>query len=178
MSYNRELALVVKAKDQVLSARDETGRTDPVAGRRAWVLGTVIALVALTVGSVFGDRGILNLMHKRQEVDELRVELHAVGTPAHTTNDIVATLGRLVGGEAISTYEDEDGDADDEMDRSPRRRSPLYLPGNEVGGTDSEHQGRAGNSGCPGCGPDPRRIDGSHRRFSPTGPWGRAGKWR
>jgi cell division protein FtsB len=91
MSYNRQLALVVKAKDQVLSARDETGRTDPVAGRRAWVLGTVIALVALTVGSVFGDRGILNLMHKRQEVDELRVELETLRAEnARLASEVVA----------------------------------------------------------------------------------------
>jgi cell division protein FtsB len=91
MSYNRQLALVVKAKDQVLSARDETGRTDAVAGRRAWVLGTVIALVALTVGSVFGDRGILNLMHKRQEVEELRVELETLRAEnARLASEVVA----------------------------------------------------------------------------------------
>jgi cell division protein FtsB len=42
---------------------------------RAWVLGTAIALIALTVGSVFGDRGILNLLDKRREVDALRAEL-------------------------------------------------------------------------------------------------------
>ena len=42
---------------------------------RAWVLGTVIALIALAVGSVFGDRGILNLLEKRREVDALRTEL-------------------------------------------------------------------------------------------------------
>jgi cell division protein FtsB len=91
MSYNRQLELVVKAKDQVLSARDESGRTDPVAGRRAWVLGTVIALVALTVGSVFGDRGILNLMHKRQEVDELRVELETLRAEnARLASEVVA----------------------------------------------------------------------------------------
>jgi cell division protein FtsB len=42
---------------------------------RAWVLGTAIALIALAVGSVFGDRGILNLLEKRRQVDELRGEL-------------------------------------------------------------------------------------------------------
>jgi cell division protein FtsB len=42
---------------------------------RAWVLGTVIALIALAVGSVFGDRGMLNLMSKRRQVDALRAEL-------------------------------------------------------------------------------------------------------
>jgi len=42
---------------------------------RAWVLGTAIALIALTVGSVFGDRGILNLVGKRRQLDTLRAEL-------------------------------------------------------------------------------------------------------
>jgi cell division protein FtsB len=42
---------------------------------RAWVLGTVIALIALGVGSVFGDRGILNMMSEREKVDVLRSEL-------------------------------------------------------------------------------------------------------
>jgi cell division protein FtsB len=42
---------------------------------RAWVLGTVIALIALGVGSVFGDRGILNMMSERDKVEALRGEL-------------------------------------------------------------------------------------------------------
>jgi cell division protein FtsB len=42
---------------------------------RAWVLGTVIALIALGVGSVFGDRGILNMMSEREKVEALRGEL-------------------------------------------------------------------------------------------------------
>jgi cell division protein FtsB len=45
---------------------------------RAWVLGTVIALIALAVGSVFGDRGMLNLMSKRRQVDALRAELEGL----------------------------------------------------------------------------------------------------
>ena len=78
MSYDRELRLIVKEKDQVLPGREETTRTEAATGRRAWVLGAVIALVALAVGSVFGDRGILNLMHKRQQVLELRGELDSL----------------------------------------------------------------------------------------------------
>ena len=45
---------------------------------RAWGLGTAIALIALSVGSVFGDRGILNLLDKRREVDALRAELEGL----------------------------------------------------------------------------------------------------
>ena len=43
--------------------------------RKAFVLGTVIALVALAVGSVFGDRGLLSLVEKRRQVEELRAEI-------------------------------------------------------------------------------------------------------
>jgi cell division protein FtsB len=42
---------------------------------RAWVLGTVIALVALAVGSVFGDRGILSMVGEREKIEALRGEL-------------------------------------------------------------------------------------------------------
>jgi cell division protein FtsB len=42
---------------------------------RAWVLGTVIALVALGVGSVFGDRGILNMLGEREKVAGLQSQL-------------------------------------------------------------------------------------------------------
>ena len=42
---------------------------------RAWVLGTVIALIALGVGSVFGDRGVLSMLGEREKVDALQGEL-------------------------------------------------------------------------------------------------------
>jgi cell division protein FtsB len=80
MSYNRKLALIVKETDQQLPAREDTTRGEPLSGRRAWVLGTAIALVALTVGSVFGDRGILNLLHRREQVEALRGELESLRT--------------------------------------------------------------------------------------------------
>jgi cell division protein FtsB len=45
---------------------------------RAWVLGTAIALIALAVGSVFGDRGILNLVERRRQVEALRAEIEGL----------------------------------------------------------------------------------------------------
>jgi len=65
-------------KDQVLPQREEGMRSEPRARMKAWVLGTAIALIALTVGSVFGDRGILNLVGKRRQVEELRAQLEAL----------------------------------------------------------------------------------------------------
>ena len=58
-----------------MTQRDEVTRSEPRARMKAWVLATAIALIALAVGSVFGDRGILNLLQKRREVDTLRAEL-------------------------------------------------------------------------------------------------------
>ena len=55
--------------------REEANRSEPRARMKAWVLGTAIALIALTVGSVFGDRGILNLFDRRRQVEALRAEL-------------------------------------------------------------------------------------------------------
>jgi cell division protein FtsB len=78
MSYNRKLRLVAQAKDQVLVARDEAGRAEPGLRRKAGVLGTVIALIALAVGSVFGDRGLLNLVEKREQVESLRHRIEAL----------------------------------------------------------------------------------------------------
>jgi cell division protein FtsB len=62
----------------VVSPREEVGRTEPGSRRKAWVLGTVIALVALAVGGVFGDRGILNLLEKRRQVDAVRLEIETL----------------------------------------------------------------------------------------------------
>ena len=78
MIYSEDLGANVKAKDQVLPTREDMPRNDSRARRKAWVLGTVIALLALGVGSVFGDRGILNLVEKRRQVSELRLELDSL----------------------------------------------------------------------------------------------------
>jgi cell division protein FtsB len=58
--------------------RDETLRSEPRARMRAWVLGTVIALIALGVGSVFGDRGILNMLGERAKVEALHSDLEGL----------------------------------------------------------------------------------------------------
>jgi cell division protein FtsB len=58
---------------------------------KAWALGTAIALIALTVGSVFGDRGILNLVDKRRQVEALRGELEGLRAEnARLSSEIVA----------------------------------------------------------------------------------------
>ena len=72
-----------------------------------------------------GIRGIVDLeVTMEQEIPEFRLTVNrelAAGTGV-TTGDIVRTVGALVGGQAVSTYEDEDGDA-----VNLRVRLPLPL---------------------------------------------------
>ncbi len=59
----------------------------------------------------------------------LRVDRERALAAGVTTSGIVASLSRLVGGEAISTFEDEDGDAIDVRVRLPEslRRDPAQV---------------------------------------------------
>jgi HAE1 family hydrophobic/amphiphilic exporter-1 len=59
----------------------------------------------------------------------LRVDREKALSAGITTSDIVGALSRLVGGEAISTYEDEDGDAVDVRVRLPEtlRSNPVQI---------------------------------------------------
>jgi len=74
-----------------LGGREDGGRVDSGLRRKAGVLGTVIALIALAVGAVFGDRGLLNLVEKRRQVEALRHEIEDLRTEnARLSSDITA----------------------------------------------------------------------------------------
>jgi len=86
--------------------------------------------------------GIVDLaMTLENDIPEyrLRVDREKALSAGVTTNDIVNTLGRLVGGEAISTYEDEDGDAVDVRVRLPDylRQNPSQVAGLKISVTDA-----------------------------------------
>ena len=74
------------------SNRDDTARGESGVRRKAWVLGTVIALIALVVGSVFGDRGILNLFDKRRQMESLRQEIEGLRAENARLSGEVAAL--------------------------------------------------------------------------------------
>lgn len=59
----------------------------------------------------------------------LKVDREKALSAGVTTNDVVASLSRLVGGEAVSTYEDQDGDAVDVRVRLPEmlRQNPVQV---------------------------------------------------
>jgi cell division protein FtsB len=67
--------------DQAIRSRDDRGRSDIGLRRKAITLASIIAVVALVVGSLFGDRGFLQLVRQQQgaealarEIEELRQE--------------------------------------------------------------------------------------------------------
>lgn len=59
-------------------SRDER-RPEAGLRRKAVTLTSVLLLIALIVGSMFGDRGILHLITQRQRADALRQEIEALG---------------------------------------------------------------------------------------------------
>lgn len=74
-----------------MAIRDERGRADVGLRRKAATLGSVIALIALVVGSLFGDRGILHLMDQRQRAEVLRQEIEELRAEnSRLTSEIAA----------------------------------------------------------------------------------------
>jgi cell division protein FtsB len=55
--------------------REERGRQDSGLRRKAATLTSVIAVLALVVGSLFGDRGFLQLMRQQERSETLRREI-------------------------------------------------------------------------------------------------------
>ncbi|KAF0217882.1 MAG: hydrophobic/amphiphilic exporter-1 (mainly G- bacteria) HAE1 [Geobacteraceae bacterium] len=89
--------------------------------------------------------GIVDLsMTLENDIPEyrMRVDRDKALSAGVTTNDIVGSVGRLVGGEAISTFEDEDGDAVD-----VRVRLPASLRENPSQVSDLKVSVPAGNGG-------------------------------
>jgi cell division protein FtsB len=58
-----------------LGVRQERDGAEPGLRKKAANLASVIALIALVVGSLFGDRGILHLLAQRQRADALAGEI-------------------------------------------------------------------------------------------------------
>jgi cell division protein FtsB len=74
------LKLAFKAKDQVLASKEDRGRNEVGLRKKAATLGSIIALIALLVGSLFGDRGILHLVAQRDRAEYLKREIEELRT--------------------------------------------------------------------------------------------------
>jgi cell division protein FtsB len=71
----------IEVKDQVMGTRDDRGRGDVGLRRKAATLASILAFVALVVGSLFGDGGILQVLAQRErsaalqrQIEELQLE--------------------------------------------------------------------------------------------------------
>lgn len=60
--------------------------------RKVWVVGSVILFVALVVGALIGDRGVLYLIDQQRRAEELRQELDALRTDNQRLSDEIAAL--------------------------------------------------------------------------------------
>jgi cell division protein FtsB len=55
----------------ILRVRDEHGQADVGVRRKAALLFSALAFIALAVGSLFGDGGMIHLIQERRRADEL-----------------------------------------------------------------------------------------------------------
>ena len=60
------------------AVRPEREGAEPGLRKKAANLASVIALIALVVGSLFGDRGILHLLTQRERAGALAAEIEAL----------------------------------------------------------------------------------------------------
>ena len=55
--------------------REERGRSEVGLRKKAAILASIIVVVGLLVGSLFGDRGLLQLVSQRERADALAREI-------------------------------------------------------------------------------------------------------
>jgi cell division protein FtsB len=71
--------------------RDDRGRSDIGLRRKAATLASIILVVALVVGSLFGDRGFLQLFRQQQRAEALAREIEELRMDnRHLASEIVA----------------------------------------------------------------------------------------
>lgn len=61
-----------------MNAQEELGRGQSGLRRKALTLSSGLALIALLVGALFGDRGVLHLLEQRKKVHALQREIEAL----------------------------------------------------------------------------------------------------
>jgi cell division protein FtsB len=74
--------------------REEKGRGTSGLRKKATTLFSVIAVIALVVGSLFGDRGILQLLRQRQRTEVLAREIEELREENRVLADEIVALRR------------------------------------------------------------------------------------
>jgi cell division protein FtsB len=76
------------------SGREEKGRAAHGLRKKATTLFSVIAVIALVVGSLFGDRGILQLLRQRQRTEVLAREIEQLRDENRVLAEEIVALRR------------------------------------------------------------------------------------
>jgi cell division protein FtsB len=74
--------------------REDRGRTAQGLRKKATTLFSVIAVIALVVGSLFGDRGILQLLRQRQRTEVLAREIEQLREENRALAEDIVSLRR------------------------------------------------------------------------------------
>jgi len=92
MQSGNMLSFEVKVEPQVVgTGANERGRGDAHLRRRAATLASLIALIALVVAALFGDRGMLHLIAQKERAEALAREIEDLRTEnRRLASDIVA----------------------------------------------------------------------------------------
>jgi cell division protein FtsB len=72
-----------EVKDQILTGTGTRGRDEVGLRRKAATLASVLAFIALVVGSLFGDGGMLHLLAERERADTLHRQIDALRQENH-----------------------------------------------------------------------------------------------
>jgi hydrophobic/amphiphilic exporter-1 (mainly G- bacteria), HAE1 family len=122
----RDLRARIEQIPGILSAMVEVGRVGNEKPLMVNLRGEDIALLkkyaAQLKEEIYKIPGIVDLeVTLEQDIPEFRliIDREKAMDAGVTTGDVVRTVGALVGGQAVSTYEDEDGDAVDVRVRLP-----------------------------------------------------------
>lgn len=76
------------------STREDKGRAPQGLRKKATTLFSIIAVIALVVGSLFGDRGILQLLRQRQRTEELARDIQRLRDENRALAENIVSLRR------------------------------------------------------------------------------------
>jgi cell division protein FtsB len=76
------------------ATREDTGRAAHGLRRKATTLFSIIAVIALVVGSLFGDRGILQLLRQRERTEELARDIERLRDENRVLAEQILSLRR------------------------------------------------------------------------------------
>jgi cell division protein FtsB len=87
----------LKVKDEVMPIAEERVRSEVGLRRKAVTLASILVFIALIVGSLFGDQGVLHLMIQRRQTEALEAKVEALREENQRLAAEIAALRREPG---------------------------------------------------------------------------------